>query len=56
LGNGDGTFAPKVDYATGSFPSSVAVGDFNLDGHPDVVGTNPYSNAVSVLLGKKCVP
>ena len=40
LGNGDGTFAAKVDYATGSHPDSVAVGDFNLDGKPDLAVAN----------------
>jgi VCBS repeat protein len=30
---------------------SVAVGDFNRDGKPDVVGTNRNSGSVSVLLG-----
>ena len=29
LGNGDGIFGPKTDFPAGSFPTSVAVGDFN---------------------------
>src|SRR5580704_12068064 len=32
LGNGDGTFQPHIDYATGLQPSAVAAGDFNGDG------------------------
>ena len=34
LGNGNGTFAAKADFGTGtgSNPASVAVGDFNGDG------------------------
>jgi hypothetical protein len=38
LGNGDGTFQPRVDYALG-VPGlfSVAVGDFNQDGNLDLV-------------------
>ncbi len=52
LGKGDGTFAPKVDYATGTDPESVAVGDLNGDGKPDVVTANFVDNSVSVLLGR----
>ena len=36
LGNGDGTFQPAVNYATGANSGSVAVGDFNGDGVPDL--------------------
>src|ERR1700693_386042 len=32
LGQGDGTFKPRVDFATGLFPNSVTIGDFNGDG------------------------
>src|SRR5579863_4060575 len=32
LGNGDGTFQPAVNYAVGSNPMSLVVGDFNGDG------------------------
>src|SRR6188508_3666765 len=37
LGNLDGTFQVKVDYATGLNPQCVAIGDVNGDGKPDVV-------------------
>jgi hypothetical protein len=37
--------------ATGSKPFSVAEGDFNHDGIPDLVVANSASNTVSVLLG-----
>ena len=37
LGNGNGTFQAKQDFATGSGPDSVAVGDFNGDGKSDLV-------------------
>ena len=64
LGNGDGTFQTAVGYASSAAPDgiepySVAVGDFNGDGIPDLAVTN-YSNSgvpfaagasVSILLG-----
>src|SRR5262249_13381873 len=58
LGTGDGTFQAAVNYPAGSFPRSVAVGDFNGDGFLDLavanVGTYPNytDSSVSVLLGK----
>jgi hypothetical protein len=51
LGKGDGTFQAPVNYAAGSYPSSVAVADLNGDGNPDLVVTNFYSKDLSVLLG-----
>lgn len=43
---------PGAEFAVGSGPSSVAVGDLNGDGHPDLVTANNASNDVSVLLGR----
>ena len=43
-------FDPKVDFATGSYPSSVSIGDFNGDGKTDLAVANFYSDTVSVLL------
>src|SRR5438034_215867 len=51
LGNGDGTFKPAVNFSTGASPISVAVGDFNRDGKPDLAVANNGSGNVSVLLG-----
>jgi Bacterial Ig-like domain (group 3)/FG-GAP-like repeat len=51
LGNGDGTFRPRLDLAVGGAPHSVAVGDFNGDGRLDVVTAQQLSDTVSVLLG-----
>jgi hypothetical protein len=48
LGQGDGTFGPQVAYAAGTNPTSLAVGDFNGDGVPDLAVAN-YAG-VSVLL------
>jgi hypothetical protein len=59
LGNGDGTFKPPIVSPSGGiYAYSLAVGDFNLDGHADLAVTNEYGNGggsnggtVSVLLG-----
>jgi hypothetical protein len=51
LGNGDGTFGAKTDFATGFNAYSVAIADLNSDGRPDLVTANYGSNTVSVLLG-----
>jgi hypothetical protein len=53
LGRGDGTFHNPLVSTTGagSRPYSLAVGDFNLDGVPDVVTANFASLTASVLLG-----
>src|SRR5713226_9268420 len=44
------SFLSPTDVAVGSLPVTVAVGDFNGDGHPDLVVTNSGDNNVSVLL------
>jgi hypothetical protein len=36
FGNGDGTFRAAVAYPAGDLPVSLAVGDFNRDGIPDL--------------------
>ena len=51
LGNGDGTFADKVDYASGMSPNSVTLGDLNHDGKLDIIMPNSSVDTVSVLLG-----
>ena len=51
LGDGSGGFVATLDdyLPVGSEPLSVAVGDFNGDGKPDLVSANGLSDSVSVL-------
>ena len=50
----DVSFEPARNYLAGSYPLSVAVGDFNADGVVDLVVANSSGipNDVSVLLGR----
>ncbi len=43
------SFAAKVDFATGSNPVSVAIGDLDADSKPDFVVGNYNSNTVSIF-------
>ena len=52
LNQGGGTFGSPVAYAVGNDPDSVAVGDFNGDGKPDLAVASLNDNAVSVLLNQ----
>src|SRR6266436_5402770 len=45
------SFIARRDFTAGYDPISVAVGDFNGDGVPDLVVADRVSNNVSVLLG-----
>jgi hypothetical protein len=51
LGKGDGTFQTAVTYSAGSDAGSLAIGDINSDGIPDVVVSNLRAGTVAVLLG-----
>ena len=51
FGNGDGTFAPAVNYVTRPNPRAIAIADFNHDNHPDLaVATNGGSGPLCILL------
>jgi hypothetical protein len=49
LGQGDGTFLTPQRFVVGIYPTSMAAGDFNGDGHLDLALAN--GDMVSILLG-----
>ena len=51
LATGPGTFGAPASFAVGTNPVSIAVADFNGDGHLDLAVGNRNSSFVSVLLG-----
>jgi hypothetical protein len=53
LGNGDGTFTPAANspVSAGIYPDSIAVGDFNRDGIPDLAVVNDNASLMTILLG-----
>lgn len=56
---GNISFAAKTDYAVGPYPSSVAIGDLDGDGRPDIAVGNTSANTVSILkniMGLDVVP
>jgi hypothetical protein len=46
----DISFAPRLSFATGDGPYSIAVNDLNLDGKPDIVVANNSSGTISILI------
>jgi hypothetical protein len=52
LGNGDGSFQDSNQFDPGGQLSiSLAIGDFNGDGKPDLATANVNSSTISILLG-----
>jgi hypothetical protein len=49
LGNGTGGFATPITTATGGYPSSLVMADFNGDGRPDAAAAT-LANNVAILL------
>ncbi len=50
-GNAFANFAPQQVFNVGGDPRTVAIGDLNGDGKPDLVTANDFSGTVSVLMG-----
>jgi len=50
LGNGDGTFGTTNAFGGSYFQNSMAVADFNLDGHADLISSN-NTNQLQLYLG-----
>ncbi len=48
----EGGFQAKLDYVTGGHPNSIAIGDLNGDGKPDLAIANSSENTLSVLLNR----
>jgi len=46
------SFGSATNFAVGKEPDSVAIGDFNGDGKPDLATANVGSNNVSILLNQ----
>jgi len=52
IGNGDGTFLPATICETGRERlCSLSIGDFDVDGAPDLAATHLNGDSVSILLG-----
>ena len=51
LGNGNGTFGTKTDFAAPTDPFGIVIADLNGDAKPDLAASSRDTNQVSVLLG-----
>ena len=51
LGNGNATFAPRVNFSVGIRPFGLKAADFNGDTNVDLVTTNNTSGSLTVLTG-----
>ena len=53
LGFGNFSFSNQTTYSTGpsSSPKAIATGDFNHDGHLDLVTVNSLSNTIGIFFG-----
>jgi len=55
-GNGDGTFQARMKYAVGDGPETVAIGDLNSDGKPDLALGYLSGGTVSILTNTVDLP
>jgi dienelactone hydrolase len=55
LGNGNGTFKSDVEYAVGSEPESVALGDFDGDGRLDIAVADIGSSSQVFVLSTSAI-
>jgi hypothetical protein len=51
-GTGIFSFAPNIDFTTGSYDTFVAVADLDGDGKPELAAANTIENTVSILKNK----
>jgi hypothetical protein len=51
-GEGDGSLESGLDYRTGGWPDSVAIGDLKGDGKPDLATANDEGGSVSILFNR----
>lgn len=52
LGNGDGTFKEPVHYVAGDGPRSVAMGDLDGDGAPELAVASYITDSVAVFINR----
>lgn len=51
-GTGSFSFAPQVDFTTGSYDTFTASGDLDGDGKPELIAVNTIQNTLSILRNK----
>ncbi len=49
-------FAAKTDFSAGNYPQSIAIGDVNSDGRPDLIVANYFGGGISVVLNTAVIP
>jgi len=55
LANGDGTFEPRRDFLLPAVGGPISAGDFDRDGHIDIIVASYYSNSGEPPLGKSAL-
>jgi hypothetical protein len=52
LANDSGDFTSPMTFITGTDPHTVTIGDFDVNGSPDLAVINSLENTVTVLLNR----